>query len=367
MLKIKSQKPKNLTIISVAIFIIIGVSLLIISKASSTAISFEPENGTPIGNITNINDLSVSNSRYIKFNASTSSGFSTALGRIVPDTLYGVTIESVSNLNNINTSLTRHTKRPITRIVFQDGDPASYYVPAVDTIRNTSYILGEILDSAGMNEISTIDYKARATSYVNTFGKKVDIWEIGNELNGEWLGTPTDIRAKVQAAYDVVKNDNANLNLKAAITLNYWPSADCYSYSWEDTATFAQSLSTEIKNGTDYILLSFYETACSPRAAPSNSQFISIFNQLKTIFPNAKVGMGEIGAQGIDDGLPNNPTLAEKQQISDRYYGMHDALKTALGSRYVGGYFWWYYFQDAVPYDKTNSMWANIEQNFNSY
>ena len=227
--------------------------------------------------------------------------------------------------------------------------------------------MGEILDSTGLEGISTANYKTRAQNFVNAFSGKVDVWEIGNELNGEWVGQPADIRAKAQAAYDVVEKENASLNLRSAITLNYWPSSDCYSNSWEDTETFANSLSTEIKNGVDYVLLSFYETACDPRAKPTDQQFITIFNKLKTIFPNAKIGMGEIGAQGKDDGLSSDPSLSEKQTIANRYYGMHNVLKVALGDRYVGGYFWWYYFQDAVPYNRSQSMWQTIEDNFNSY
>jgi hypothetical protein len=229
--------------------------------------------------------------------------------------------------------------------------------------------MGELLDSSSVANTSVASYTARAREFVSRFGNKVDIWEVGNELNGEWLGAPNDIMAKAQAAYDVVKKENASLNLKAAITFNYWPSSDCYSQPWENTETFARSLasSTTIANGVDYVFLSFYETACSPRAHPTVTQVAQMFTTLKTIFPNAKVGFGEIGAQGKADGLSADPTLSEKQTVANTYYGMHNQLKSILGSRYVGGYFWWYYYQDAVPYNMTNSMWPTIENLFTSY
>lgn len=293
--------------------------------------------------------------------------FNTTLGRYLPDTLYGVTIESVDNLSAIKSSLASHKKRPITRIVFQSGSSAPSYSNAVNNLRDSGYIMGEILDSTALKKSSVDSYKNRARDFVSTFGNKIDIYEIGNELNGSWVGQPADINAKVQAAYDVVEKEYASANLRSAVTLNYWPSSDCYSKSWEDTASFANGMPKEVKNGVDYVFLSFYETACSPRAFPTNQQFIDIFNKLKTTFPNAKIGMGEIGAQGKDDGFASNPDLSEKQRIANRYYGMHSALKSALGSRYVGGYFWWYYYQDAVPSNKVNSMWQTIENNFNSY
>lgn len=33
----------------------------------------------------------------------------------------------------------------------------------------------------------------------------VDIWVIGNEINGEWLGDTAGVVAKMTGAYDVVK------------------------------------------------------------------------------------------------------------------------------------------------------------------
>ncbi len=293
--------------------------------------------------------------------------FNTAPGRALPDTLYGVTTESVGNLTSLSDSLTRHAKRPTTRIVFQQGTNPADYTSAISNLRNTSYVMGEILDSTALKNTSVDNYRTRTRSFVNQFKNNIDIYEIGNELNGEWVGTPADINAKVQAAYDVVEKENASLNLKSAVTLNYWPSSNCYSYPWEATESFAQQMPAEVRNGVDYALLSFYETACSPRAKPTDQQFIDIFSKLKTIFPNAKIGMGEVGAQGKADGLPADPTLAEKQQLISRYYGMHNSLKSALGPRYVGGYFWWYYYQDAVPYNRSGSIWPALEDAFNKY
>lgn len=219
--------------------------------------------------------------------------------------------------------------------------------------------MGEILDSTGVANISTVAYKQRASDFVNRFGNRVDLWEIGNEVNGEWLGDPATIRAKIQAAYDVVEKEHSGL--RSVLTLNYWPSSDCYSQSWEATTTFANSLAAEIKTGIDYVLLSFYESSCSPAAHPSLAQFTSILNSVKTIFPNAKVGLGELGTENA------NAQLSEKVRVATTYYGMFAALKSAVGPRFVGGGFWWYFYQNAVPYNKTNSIWPTLNTVFNSY
>lgn len=119
--------------------------------------------------------------------------------------LYGVTTEMVSNRGTLNQKLSTFDKRPTTRIVFQDGEPASTYAEAVNQIRAHSYVMGELLDSTALEQISVQDNRARAQEYVSAFGNKVDIWEIGNDLNGEWVGTPADTNARAEAAFSVVK------------------------------------------------------------------------------------------------------------------------------------------------------------------
>jgi hypothetical protein len=115
-----------------------------------------------------------------------------------------------------------------------------------------------------------------------------------------------------------------------------------------------------VRTGVSYVLLSMYETACDPPQQPTPAQLGSTLNALGALFPNARLGIGELGAQGRADGLPQDPTLSEKQRIATRYYGMHGALQQQVGARYAGGYFWWYYHQDAVPKDRAGSLWPTL-------
>src|SRR6185295_15359717 len=117
-----------------------------------------------------------------------------------------------------------------------------------------AYVLGELLDSDGVRATTRAQVRARAERFVKTFGSQVDVWEVGNELNGEWLGNPRSIIAKTVAAYDVV----TDAGYPTAITLNYWPSHDCYAHPWERTVPFARRLPARIRHAVDYLLLSFY-------------------------------------------------------------------------------------------------------------
>ena len=118
--------------------------------------------------------------------------------RPISGRVWGVTTDSVSSLSAIATSLSTFAKTPTVRIVFDENVPASDYSSAVTRLYPVSYIMGELLDSYYVKTYSVQQYKDRATEYLNAFASKVDIWEIGNEINGEWLGRNSDVVAKAK-------------------------------------------------------------------------------------------------------------------------------------------------------------------------
>lgn len=281
-------------------------------------------------------------------------------GARAPAPVRGVTLESVDHLDQVEEALARHSHRPTARIVFQHGVGPARYAQAVRRLHDEADLMGEILDSTAVRRTSVTAYRDRTRAFVRRFGDRLDYYEIGNELNGAWVGRPRTIDPKVAAAYDVVEREHAELDLRSVITLNYWPSHDCYAHDWEATLPFARQLPHRVRHGVDVVLLSFYETACSPRARPGAARFAATLRALTRVFPHAQVGIGEIGAQGRADGFPD-PTYAEKERIARRYIGMHDRLRAAIGARFIGGYFWWYYATDAVPWDRPDSLWPVIE------
>ena len=99
--------------------------------------------------------------------------------------VFGLTLDAVNGLARIDTALARLCKKPTTRIVFDEWVAATDYVQAVNEIKKYSFVMGELLDSYYVGQYTTAQYTARAIEYLNTLGTKVDIWEIGNEINGE--------------------------------------------------------------------------------------------------------------------------------------------------------------------------------------
>lgn len=252
--------------------------------------------------------------------------------RPLPAKIYGVTLDSVDSIPEILDALGNLNKTPMSRIVFDEWVPASdYWVPA-GQLYEKSYVMGELLDSYYFIHYNLSQYKARTRDYLNTLGTKVDLWEVGNEINGEWLGGTSAVVAKMAAAYDIVKAKGG----RTALTLYYNP--DCWSKpSHEMFRWTAANVPDRMKSGLDYVFVSYYEEDCNNY----QPDWQSVMSKVSAIFPNSKVGIGECGTRQQD----------LKSSLLKQYYSMNLSLPS-----FVGGYFWWYFNQDMVP--KTKPLWS---------
>jgi hypothetical protein len=243
----------------------------------------------------------------------------------LPERLWGITVDSTEELDATLESIRALPVKPITRLVFDPGYSAEDYAPAVARLHQSSYVMGELLDSWGMRDVSRSEYAARAREYLDRLGTDVDLWEVGNEVNGEWLGETADVVAKVQSAYDAVKERGA----LAAITLFYnrncWSDPEHEMFAWT-----GRNLPRAVREGVDYLFISYYEDGCQSFAPDWND----VFSRLRALFPAARLGFGEVGT----------PIAAHKEDFVRRFYGLGLDFPG-----YVGGYFWWYFRQDMVP------------------
>src|SRR5690606_24795448 len=104
------------------------------------------------------------------------------------DRIWGVTVADPYALDATVDALRSLPARPTARIVFDEGVPAATYADVVPAIHAVADVMGEILDSQFVADIGVDAYRARTREYVAALGPSVDIWEVGNEINGEWLG-----------------------------------------------------------------------------------------------------------------------------------------------------------------------------------
>lgn len=285
----------------------------------------------------------------------------TAGGREVPAPWRGLTIDSIADFPAVLAAVKAHRARPMVRVVMDPGTRPADYAAAITQLRSRAYILAEPIDSTAMRALSLNGVHRRMRAFATALAGQVDYWEIGNEINGEWVGSdPAEINAKVQAAYDEVKAAGG----RTMVTLNFWSGPDCYAKPWEPTLYYPKTMARSLRRGIDVVSLSLYETACAPAQHPSAEQLANTFNKLALMFPNARLAMGEVGAQRMEDGLPADPTLAEKKRIARTYYGMQQELANRVGPRFAGGYFWWYYVEDAVPRTRPDTLWPTLDALF---
>jgi hypothetical protein len=201
-------------------------------------------------------------------------------------------------------------------------------------ISKVSYVMGEILDSFYVKQYSVDGYNTRVNQYLNALSDVVDIWEIGNEINGEWLGTNADVVAKMTNAYDIVQSRNK----ATALTLYY--NQDCWSRPANEMFRWTQTNVPErMKQGLTYVWVSYYEEDCN-NLKPNWQE---VFDRLHVMFPNSKIGFGEVGTS----------RKAKKEAYLTRYYTMK-----VTTPNYVGGHFWWYGRQDFVP--MTKPLWTTL-------
>ncbi len=259
-------------------------------------------------------------------------------GDKMKDKVYGVTIDNINNIDEITESLKQLSIKPTSRVVFDGQKSASYYNEAVLKIHDVSFIMGEILDSYWFINYSIGQYNDRVREYLDAFSTNVDIWEIANEINGEWLGNTDTVVQKMTDAFRIVNGEGKN----TAVTF-YYNSECCGKPENEMFKWINENVPQYMKDSLNYIFVSYYEDDCND----IQPDWQSVFDSLHVIFPNSKLGIGECGTK----------IKAKKKLYIERYYNMNITTPN-----FVGGYFWWYYKQDCVPY--TKRLWNVLNSVF---
>jgi hypothetical protein len=257
--------------------------------------------------------------------------------------IYGLTLDSISDIEQSVDAIKKLSRATVTRVVF-DEIPAKEYEEALRKLAPHTDIMGELFDSEYIKNYSMKAYKKRVDAYLDAHGDKVAIWEIGNEVNGEWTGKPDEVAKKTIYGYREAKKRG----YKTALTLYYNDFKEndgCWAKPEEKMREWAtKRLNREIKEGIEYLFVSYYEEDCDNHK-PTRKEWEEVFGDLGEIFPNAKLGFGEVGIS----------KKREKEAYLKRYYGLD-----IQHPRYVGGHFWWYFKQDMVPQKKR--LWSTFDE-----
>lgn len=351
----------------------------------------------------------------------------------LPPYINGITFETPLELDDRHWGRLGEITTPVViRVVFGRDTEPELHRPVLQKLhsltlpggRRKVYVLGELLDSDFLaryrwecdktpgctfdesDSAAYHDYKTRINRYVDALDEWVDIWEVGNEVNGEWADescvkdsddscrykkvggkrvplTPArpDITAdKIRFAIDKVKEKKKPV----ALTLMHMP--ECIT--WSDNTMFEwaeANLKSKLGGVTiDYLLVSYYEDNCdkgkltivkedSRRLPEQNRRSLywnGIFDQLAGLFADVEadvkhVGFGEIGYSSdtvtcpkdelsfCDKETKKNPR--SKLTILNRYHGLQ-----IYTPEYLGGHFWWT-AQEDILYD---GFYSALKSNF---
>lgn len=271
------------------------------------------------------------------------------------------------------------------------------YKTAVETLAQEAFVMGEIVDSSAIYRChfqlpDTRAYSERTKAYVRLLGRWVDLWEIGNEINGEWAGwlegawqdpqvtveLMQQVRARVaseiKASFDAVVAVQSDA--KTALTFYY--NDDGKHHGWTDERKrnakgdleqfghnygmlkWAEAHKKSLPK-VDYVFLSYYEDdnegVLPNRHNMDIGPLIKILEELAKYFDkNTRFGFGEFGPQCPEciDRKCRGCLRGQAEFINRYYVDLDSRIRTALkdrqdwNRRYVGGYFYWYFKQDVI-------------------
>lgn len=226
--------------------------------------------------------------------------------------MFAITLDNPWDYKKIAVALKPFNKKLWVRIVVDAGVPISEYLIPFKTIAMVAPIMVMLCDSFVFKDLNAEQYLERTKQIHQILGAYISVYEIGNEINGDWLGT--DVSNKVIAVRDYCVN---NL-LKTSLTM-YSDELD----SWKPWMSANASTIFSV----DWLLLSEY-----PHDNNGHRVIFSDFiKHCKSLNPKALIGWGECGIA----------TVSKKISEFNYYYKTQNNLyKSDL--RYLGGYFWWY-------------------------
>ena len=140
--------------------------------------------------------------------------------------LYGITIDDGwyddVKIEDIIDGIKNLPVKPVVRIVMSKDIKPKDYVSLFSKVHKVAYIMAQPVDSFEMNTYKNIEsYRNRFEDSYRYLKDYVDIWEIGNEVNGEeWIKeNPKFTAKKIYSAYKFIKSKNGI----TALTPYYFP------------------------------------------------------------------------------------------------------------------------------------------------
>ncbi len=221
------------------------------------------------------------------------------------------------------------------RIVMDPGTEFSAYAPVVRRAHlNGLKVMGQPIDSYYAKDFPGQAYVHRIQRAVTAL-PAVDAWEIGNEVNGGWLGPDMGDRVDQAATWLHASHPD-----KTVILTLYWQ-IGTDEPQWSTFDWIRDELKQSTIRDTDVFLLSTWV-----EDAPLGLAFDRVLGALHDALSGSLVGIGELGYWGSGTSRAwwygdRRHTIEGRRIVLDQLY------RASLGYSWsVGGVFWWYFAED---------------------
>jgi len=219
------------------------------------------------------------------------------------------------------------------RIVFDPGPPSVYTDLIAYAKSKGLKILGQPVDSSYDKKFTKKQYIQRFKDYMAAF-PDIDAWEVGNEINGNWL-TP-EIPQKVAEVAAYCKSMHKTTVLTFFYQINTGGPEKWSMFTWIN-----EHLPQSTRDNIDVVLVSLYE-----EQAPLGIAFDQVMTQLRAEFPKQKIGIGELGywikgQRAWWELSKENAMFDGLIATASKYYPASFGYE---GS--VGGCFWWNFVRE---------------------
>jgi hypothetical protein len=270
---------------------------------------------------------------------------------------WGVTIDRttdyVSVLSSISALVQNDPHQAYARIVFDEFVPAANYDAIVAAALTANIVVvGQILDSSAMAKYNLARWQTRVQEYVDHF-PQIAVWEIGNEVNGEWLGPQVREKLEYAASYVKVK-DPADIT----VLTFYWQMGTAGKPANAVFQWISDNVTPALKANVDVVALSTWIGD-----APLGIAHDEVFERLHALFPDKSVVMGELGYWSPRTSKywwwhsPERPDTVRRALARQMYLAN---LSFPYG---LGGNFWWYYYDEMR---QKTPLWYDVNKVYRS-
>lgn len=227
--------------------------------------------------------------------------------------IYGINIDDIWNVDSTTKMAIKALPfRATARVVIDNAIPIERYIVPVTKLHQVCDVMIQVQDSYGEAKVSFEQYTYKCERLMEVFGSIASVFEIGNEINGDWLSK--DIWQKVQRCL-VMAQDR---KLKTAVTLFM-------------DAGVEEFVNVHYGGNFDYVFLSCYPVSITHAEVLAN-EVPKLFGKIRV---NDQIGIGEYGTENF------------------RFVSPRDKSKLIeLFDRFNGG-FYWDFQRDCVPQTKS--------------